>query len=99
MEKITEKFQPCFERLSFKQRPNRQNNQDKLFLYKQNSNARLLVLNTPDKTDQEALKANHSLLGSLSEILLSQLPNSLDHKKRCVRAQVYSDTFRSLWLK
>ena len=67
-------------------------------LVEQSLNARPLVPVSSDATDLDALTPNHFLLGSAGSVLPSHQRAEIDHRKRYVRAQAYSDTIWNRWL-
>ena len=68
-------------------------------LVEQSLNARPLVPASSDATDVDALTPNHFLLGTAGSVLTSHQRAEIDHRKRYVRAQAYSDTIWNRWLK
>ena len=68
-------------------------------LVEQSLNARPLVPASPDATDFDALTPNHFLLGTAGSVLPSHQHAEVDHRKRYVRAQAYSDAIWDRWLK
>ena len=68
-------------------------------LVEQSLNARPLVPASPDATDLDALTPNHFLLGTAGSVLPSHQCAEIDHRKRYVRAQAYSDAIWNRWLK
>ena len=54
---------------------------------------------SPEATDVDALTPNHFLLGTASSTLPSHFRIEIDHRKRYVRAQAYSDAIWNRWLK
>ena len=64
-------------------------------LVEQSLNARPLVPASPDATDLDALTPNHFLLGTAGSVLRAEV----DHRKRYVCAQAYSDAIWNRWLK
>ena len=68
-------------------------------LVEQSLNARPLVPASPDATDLDALTPNHFLLGTAGSVLPSHQRAEVDHRKRYVRAQAYSDAIWDRWLK
>ena len=68
-------------------------------LVEQSLNARPLVPASPDATDLDALTPNHFLLGTAGSVLPSHQRADIDHRKRYVRAQAYSDAIWNRWLK
>ena len=54
---------------------------------------------SPEVTDLDALTPNHFLLGTASSTLPSHFHPGIDHRKRYVRAQAYSDAIWNSWLK
>ena len=68
-------------------------------LVEQSLNARPLVPASPDATDLDVLTPNHFLLGTAGSVLASHQRAEVDHRKRYVRAQAYSDAIWNRWLK
>ena len=68
-------------------------------LVEQSLNARPLVPASHDATELDALTPNHFLLGTAGSILPSHQRAEVDHRKRYVRAQAYSDAIWNRWLK
>ena len=68
-------------------------------LVEQSLNARSLVPASPDATDLDALTTNRFLLGTAGSVLPSHQRADVDHRKRYVRAQAYSDAIWNRWLK
>ena len=68
-------------------------------LVEQCLNARPITPVSPEATDIDALTPNHVLLGTASSTLPSHFRPEIDHRKRYVRAQAYSDAIWNRWLK
>ena len=68
-------------------------------LVEQCLNARPITPVSPEATDLDALTSNHFLLGTASSTLPSHFRPEIDHRKRYVRAQAYSDAIWNRWLK
>ena len=68
-------------------------------LVEQSLNARPLVPAGSDGTELDALTPNHFLLGTAGSSLPSHERAEVDHRKRYVRAQAYSDAIWNRWLK
>ena len=68
-------------------------------LVEQSLNARPLVPASPDATDLDALTPNPFLLGTSGSVSPSLQRAEVDHRKRYVRAQAYSDAIWNRWLK
>ena len=68
-------------------------------MLEQRINSRPLVPVSSDATDLDALTPNHFLLGTAASTLPSHQQADFDHRKRYARAQAYSDTICSRWLK
>ena len=68
-------------------------------LVEQCLNARPITPVSPEATDIDALTPNHFLLGTASSTLPSHFRPEIDHRKRYVRAQAYSDAIWNRWLK
>ena len=68
-------------------------------LVEQCHNARPLTPASTDATDLDALTPNHFLLGTPSSALPTHFQAEIDHRKRYVRAQAYSDAVWNRWLK
>ena len=68
-------------------------------LVEQSLNARPLVPGSADATDLDALTPNHFLVGSSGSKLPSHQQADVNHRKRYARAEAYSDTIWSRWLK
>ena len=68
-------------------------------LVEQSLNARPLVPASPDATDLDALTPNYFLIGTAGFVLPSHKRAEVDHRKRYVRAQAYSDAIWNRWLK
>ena len=62
-------------------------------------NVRPITPVSPEATDIDALTPNHFLLGTASSTLPSRFRPEIDHRKRDVRAQAYSDAIWNRWLK
>ena len=62
-------------------------------------NARPKTSASTDATDLNALTLNHFLLGTPSSSLPTHFQVEIDHRKRYVRAQAYSDAMWNTWLK
>ena len=67
-------------------------------LVEQCLNARPITPVSPEATDLDALTPNHFLLGTASLTWPSNFSPEIDHRKRCVRAQAYSDAIWNRWL-
>ena len=68
-------------------------------LVEQCLNARPITAASTDATDLDALTPNHFLLGTPSFTLPTHFQAEIDHRKRYVRAQAYSDAIWNRWLK
>ena len=68
-------------------------------LVEQCLNARPLTPTSTDATELDALTPNHFLLGTASSTLPTHFHAEVDHRKRYVRAQAYSDAIWNRWLK
>ena len=68
-------------------------------LVEQCLNARPITPASTDATDLDALTPNHFLLGTPSSTLPTHFQAEIDHRKRYVRAQAYSDAIWNRWLK
>ena len=68
-------------------------------LVEQCLNARPITPASTDATDLDALTPNHFLLGTPSSTLPTHFQAEVDHRKRYVRAQAYSDAIWNRWLK
>ena len=68
-------------------------------LVEQSLNSRPLVPVSSDATDLDALTPNHFLLGTADSTMLSHQRADIDHRKRYVRAQAYSDAIWERWLR
>ena len=68
-------------------------------LVEQCLNARPITPVSPEATDIDALTPNHFLLGTATSTLPSHFRPEIDHRKRYVRAQAYSDAIWNRWLK
>ena len=68
-------------------------------LVEQCLNARPITPASTDPADLDALTPNHFLLGTASSTLPTHFHAEIDHRKRYVRAQAYSDAIWNRWLK
>ena len=68
-------------------------------LVEQSLNSRPLVPVSSDATDLDALTPNHFLLGTAGSTTPSHQRADIDHRKRYVRAQAYSDAIWERWLR
>ena len=68
-------------------------------LVEQSLNSQPLVTASADATDLDALTPNHFLHGTSCSVLPSHQQADVDHHKRYARAQAYSDTVWSRWLR
>ena len=68
-------------------------------LVEQCLNARPITPASTNPADLDAPTRNHFLLGTASSTLPTHFHAEIDHRKRYVRAQAYSDAIWNSWLK